>query len=155
MSDERHNSTELFNFVNEYASSPDRPHDFYWGLAMMPLFVFGHREKIIELGNEMMKTVPQLWSARVAYCIHFYVALSYLALHVENPELGLADEQMENILKHKEIVDFARFSCDANYGMWSLLLEALISEARGDYVSAMQAFEVSLNPRYGNLGVCS
>ena len=145
MSDEHHNSVELFQFLNKHASNPDRPHDLYWGMAMMPLYVFGHCEKIIELGTEMKDTIPQLWSVRVAYCVHFYMALSYLTLHIEkNPtKIGLADGQMQTILKHKEVVDFARFACEANYAMWSLLLEALIFEVKKDYAAAIQAFEVS------------
>lgn len=147
MSDEWHRSWELFSFLDKHASNVDRPRVFYWGLAMIPLFIFGHHRKIIEMGTQIMRSISKLWSVRVAYCIHFYVALSYLTLHVDNPHLEFFDGEMDIILNHKEAIDFARSACDVNYGMWALLLEALMCEMRKDYATAIQSFEVGIPMR--------
>jgi hypothetical protein len=110
---------------------------------MIPLFVYGHHEKAVQLGIEMMETIPRLWSARVGYVVYFYLALSLLTLHNDYPARGYLDGNLKTVLKYKSEVDFARSACDANYGMWSLILEALVSEVRNDHTSAIQAFEVS------------
>lgn len=143
MADEHHNTSEYIAFLENNASNADRPRDIYWGLAMIPLFVYGHHSKAIELGVQMMDTMPRLWSARVSYVVYFYLALSLLTLHNDYPAGGYLDGNMKTVLRYKAEVDFARSACDANYGMWSLILEALVFEVRNDHSSAIRAFEVS------------
>ena len=143
MEDERHNTAQFMAYLDANASNADRPRDIYWGLAMIPLFAYGHHNKVIELGIQMMETMPRLWSARVAYVVYFYLALSLLTLHNDYPARGYLDGNLKIVLKYKAEVDFARSACDANYGMWSLILEALIYEVRNDHTSAIQTFEVS------------
>ncbi|KAF9893081.1 hypothetical protein FE257_012492 [Aspergillus nanangensis] len=145
VSDSHHNSSEYVAFLDTNASNPDRPRDIYFGLSMIPLFVYGHHEKAVELGIRMMETIPRLWSARVGYVVYFYLALSLLTLHNDYPARGYLDGNLKTVLKYKDEVDFARNSCDANYGMWSLILEALIYEVRNDHTSAIQAFEAAID----------
>ncbi|PLN76279.1 hypothetical protein BDW42DRAFT_179039, partial [Aspergillus taichungensis] len=145
MSDEQHCSHEYIAFLENNASNADRPRDIYWGLAMIPLFVYGHHAKTIELGIQMMETMPRLWSARVSYVVYFYLTLALLTLHHEYPAGGYLDGNLKTVLKYKAEVDFARSACDANYGMWSLILEAMISELRNDHTSAIQAFEAAID----------
>ncbi|GES61924.1 sensor histidine kinase/response regulator [Aspergillus terreus] len=145
LSDEHHNTQEYIAFLEHNASNADRPRDIYYGLAMIPLFVYGHHEKAVQLGIEMMETIPRLWSARVGYVVYFYLALSLLTLHNDYPARGYLDGNLKTVLKYKSEVDFARSACDANYGMWSLILEALVSEVRNDHTSAIQAFEAAID----------
>lgn len=109
----------------------------------MALFIFGHKEKVIKVGRQMMESIPRLWSVRVAYAIYFYMALSYLTLHIENYVTEFPNDDMEFVLSCKEVIDFARSACDTNYAMWSFMLEALIAEVQCDYPSVVQAYEVS------------
>ncbi|PIG81514.1 sensor histidine kinase/response regulator [Aspergillus arachidicola] len=145
MADEHHNTSEYIAFLENNASNADRPRDIYWGLAMIPLFVYGHHSKAIELGVQMMDTMPRLWSARVSYVVYFYLALSLLTLHNDYPAGGYLDGNMKTVLRYKAEVDFARSACDANYGMWSLILEALVFEVRNDHSSAIRAFEAAID----------
>ncbi|KAI9928928.1 hypothetical protein MW887_001321 [Aspergillus wentii] len=145
MADENHRTDEFIAFLDSNASNADRPRDIYWGLAMVPLFVYGHHTKAIELGIQMMETMPRLWSARVSYIVYFYLALSLLTLHHDYPSRGYLDGNLKTVLDYKAEVDFARNACDANYGMWSLILEALVFEVRNDYTSAIQAFEAAID----------
>ncbi|PYI15478.1 hypothetical protein BO99DRAFT_249898 [Aspergillus violaceofuscus CBS 115571] len=145
MSDEHHHTNEYIAFLDNNASNADRPRDIYWGLAMIPLFAYGHHTRAIEVGMQMMDTMPRLWSARVSYVVYFYLALSLLTLHNDYPARGYLDGGLKTVLKYKAEVDFARSACDANYGMWSLILEALICEVRNDHTSAIQAFEAAID----------
>lgn len=142
MSDEEHRTGEYMAHLEANASNVDRPRDIYWGLAMIPLFLFGHHAKAIEVGTQLLETTHQLWSVRVSYLIHFYLAVSLLTLNNENPGQGYLDGKMDTVLGYKAEIDFARRACEANYGMWSLLLEALIAEVRNDHSAAIQAYEV-------------
>lgn len=143
MADRHHKTNEFIAFLDSNAPNADRPRDIYWGLAMIPLFLYGHHAKAIELGIQMMETMPRLWSARVSYLVYFYLALSLLTLNNEYPAGDYLQGNLQLVLRYKAEVDFARSACDANYGMWSLILEALVFEVRNDYSSAIQAFEVS------------
>lgn len=145
MEDEHHNTALFMAYLDANASNADRPRDIYWGLAMIPLFVYGHHTKAIELGIQMMETMPRLWSARVAYVVYFYLTLSLLTLHNDYPARGYLDGNLKIVLQYKAEVDFARSACDANYGMWSLILEALIYEVRNDHTSAIQTFEAAID----------
>ncbi|KAH8424071.1 putative sensor histidine kinase/response regulator [Aspergillus melleus] len=145
MSDEHHRTSEYIDFLDKNTSNADRPRDIYWGLAMIPLFIYGHHTKAIEVGVQMMDTMPRLWSARVAYIVYFYLSLSLLTLNNDYPTRGYLDGNLKTILKYKAEVDLARSACDANYGMWSLILEALVFEVRNDHTSAIQAFEAAID----------
>ena len=69
------------------------PRDIYWGLAMIPLFIFGHHTRAIEVGTQLLITRHRLWSTRVAYVIHFYLAASLLTLHNDYPAQGISMER--------------------------------------------------------------
>lgn len=145
MSDEEHQTHSYMSFLETNSSNSDRPRDLYYGLNMIPLFLFGHHHKAIEIGNEILNTSHRLWSVRVSYIIHFYMAISLLTLHNDYPSQGYLDGNMDVVLKHKAEIDFARSCSDANYGMWSFILEALISEVRNDYNSAILNFEAAID----------
>ncbi|KAL1969582.1 hypothetical protein VTN77DRAFT_8135 [Rasamsonia byssochlamydoides] len=145
MSDEYHKTHEFMEHIDLHATRADRPRDIYWGLAMIPLYVYGHYEKAIEVGSQMMESVDRLWSMRISYLIYFYLSLSILTQHFDNPGRSNLDSRLEDVLKYKAEIDFARSACDANYGMWSLLLEALLCEVRGDLSSAVLAYEAAID----------
>jgi hypothetical protein len=130
------------DLIDLNATNPDRPRDMYWSYAMVPLYLFGHQEKAIEMGTKIMGSLHGLWSLRVSYSTYFYLSLSILTSHLDNPSGGSLESRLDDVLKYKAEIDFARSACDANYGMWSLLLEALLCEVRGDFHSAFLAYEV-------------
>ncbi|KKK18078.1 putative sensor histidine kinase/response regulator [Aspergillus ochraceoroseus] len=145
MSDEHHRTAEYIHFLENNASNPDRPRDIYLALSLIPLFLYGHHTKAIELGTLIMETIPRLWSARVSYVVYFYLALSHLTVHNDYPARNYLGGKLDTILKYKREIDFARSACDANYGMWALMLEALVFEVQGCHTSALQAFESAID----------
>ncbi|KAJ5601674.1 hypothetical protein N7510_011208 [Penicillium lagena] len=145
MSDGEHNVIEYMAHLNANSSNVDRPRDMYWGLAMMPLFLFGHHDKAVQVGTQLLDTTHRLWSVRVSYVVYFYLAMSLLTLHNDNPGHGYLDGEMDTVLKYKAEIDFARSASDVNYGMWSMLLEALIAEVRNDHTAAIQQYEAAID----------
>lgn len=145
MSDAQHNTSDFMSYLDANSSNADRPRDIYWGLAMIPLFLFGHHTRAIEVGTQLLFTRHRLWSARVSYVIQFYLAASLLMLHNDNPGQGYLDGKMDTVLEYKAEIDIARESSDANYGMWALILEALICEVRNDNSASIQAYEAAID----------
>lgn len=145
MSDDEHETGAYMAFLEANASNVDRPRDIYRGLNMIPLFLFGHHAKAIQVGTQLLETSHRLWSVRVSYIVYFYLSISLLTLHNDYPAQGYLDGKMDTIMEYKAEIDFARSCCDANYGMWALLLEALICEVRNDHSAATQTFEEAID----------
>ncbi|OQE40931.1 hypothetical protein PENCOP_c005G00711 [Penicillium coprophilum] len=145
MSDANHNTSEYMTHLDVNSSNADRPRDIYWGLAMIPLFLFGHHTRAIQVGTQLLFTTHRLWSARVCYVIYFYLAASLLTLHNDNPSQGHLDGKMDTLLEYKAEIDFAREASESNYGMWSLILEALIAEVRNDHSGAIRSYESAID----------
>ncbi|CBF83405.1 hypothetical protein AN3102.2 [Aspergillus nidulans FGSC A4] len=145
LNDDSHITTEYIDFLEKNASNPDRPRDIYYALSMIPLYLYGHHEKAIKLATEMDESISRLWSSRVSYVVYFYAALSHLTMHNDNPTTAYLDGKLDVVLKYKAEIDFARRACDANYGMWALILEALVYEVQDDHTSALQSFEAAID----------
>jgi signal transduction histidine kinase/CheY-like chemotaxis protein/tetratricopeptide (TPR) repeat protein len=145
MSDANHSTNEYMTHLDVSSSNADRPRDIYWGLAMIPLFIFGHHTRAVEVGTQLLITRHRLWSTRVAYVIHFYLAASLLTLHNDYPAQGYLDGKMDTLMEYKAEIDFARSASEANYGMWSMILEALLSEVRNDHSATIQNYEAAID----------
>lgn len=120
---------------------------------MIPLYLYGYHAHVTQLAVEMEESISRLWSARVSYVVYFYAALAHLTIHNDNPTRAYLDGKLETVLRYKAEIDFARRACDANYGMWALILEALVYEVQDDHTSALQAFEVRLHILQCNMGL--
>lgn len=144
MTDDQHNTAEYMDHIRQHAMRADRPHDIYWSLAMLPLFIYGHYDKAIEVGTSMMESIGRLWCMRVSHLTYFLLPLSILAQHIDNPNNRNLESSMDLVKKCKKVIDFARGACDINYAMWSLLLEALLFELNHEVNAAIQSYEVCL-----------
>ncbi|KAJ5576840.1 hypothetical protein N7535_003766, partial [Penicillium sp. DV-2018c] len=145
MSDANHDTSAYMAHLDAHSSNADRPRDIYWGFAMIPLFLFGHHTRAIEVGTQLLFTRHRLWSARVSYVIYFYLAASLLMLHNENPAQGYLDGKMDTLMGYKAEIDFARDASEANYGMWALILEALLAEVGNDHSACIQSYEAAID----------
>lgn len=145
MTDDQHSSLEYMEHIRQRSMRADRPHDIYWSFAMLPLYVYGHYDKIIELGNSMMDSIQRLWCMRAAHLTYFILPLAILTKHIDNPNAGSLESHMKVVLECKEVINFARKACDANYAMWSLLIEALMHEHKMKINSAVQAYEAAID----------
>jgi hypothetical protein len=76
LSDDEHRTSEYMAYLDANASNVDRPRDIYFGLAMIPLFLYGHHTKAIQVGTRLLETTHRLWSARVSYVVYFCLSHS-------------------------------------------------------------------------------
>jgi hypothetical protein len=142
VSDEQHDSQKYMAYLSSRVPSPHIL-SVYSAITMVPLYLYGYHEKVVEVGMKLTETLHGLWSMRTSALAYFYLSLSLLTMYLDNPNREGLELSLEQVKKYKSEVDFKRSACDANYGMWSLLLEGLICEVKGNYQGTMQAFEVS------------
>ena len=111
----------------------------------MPLYLFGHHEKAIEIGTRVIRTMKELWSFRNSRLALFYLSLSILAKIKGDPCDPLRDDLFENVKGYKEKIVVWQAECGVNYLMWSLLISAEIFELTGDYHNAIQSYEAAID----------
>jgi tetratricopeptide (TPR) repeat protein len=145
MTDDQHSSVEYMEHIRQRSMRSDRPHDIYWSYGMIPLYVYGHYDKIIELGTGMMDSIERLWCLRASHITYFILPLAILTKYIDNPNAGSLESHMTLVLQCKEVVDFVRKACDVNHAMWSLLIEALMHEHKKSFNSAVQAYEAAID----------
>ncbi|KKZ67766.1 hypothetical protein EMCG_06532 [[Emmonsia] crescens] len=141
LSDEHHNSEKYIatHGLNSHTLN------MYRAMSLIPLYAYGYYEKVVEIATDMTKTLAGLWSLRAATHTYFYLSLSMLNLHLDDPSRPGLEETIKKVTEYKKEIDFKARACDANYGMWSLILEGLICEASGKFQSALLAFEAALD----------
>ena len=112
---------------------------------MLPLYLFGHYDAAIQTGNDTIQTIDGMWSCRNSRVTYFYLSLSIIANIRENPSRIDCDSLIEKVREYKAQIDVWQSHCNANYLMWSLMLEAEISELTCDYHDAIQAYEAAID----------
>ncbi|KAI5295876.1 hypothetical protein KEM52_006626, partial [Ascosphaera acerosa] len=116
----------------------------YQAAKIVSLYAYGYYTEAIGIAEALIGNVSFVFIVRMAVMAHFYYALTLLHYHLDNPGQPKFEQHMEAVRRCQEVVDFHRNSCDENYGMWSLTLEALQHETAGDHAAAVQSLELAL-----------
>ena len=122
-----------------------RPRDFYNSLHIIPLYLFGHYDKAIEIGNQVNQTIHGLWSFRNSRLTLFYLSLSLLAKAKETSSGPERDLLLGKVMEHKDKIVEWQAECDVNYLMWSHLIAAELAEIVGDYHNAIRSYEAAID----------
>lgn len=145
MSDEEHRTADYMELISARSSDVKRPRDIYNSLQMIPLYLYGHYQKAIQLSNEVLSSVHQLWSMRISRLTLFYASLCLLAQLRE----GNSDQNRDTILikvrQYKARIAQWQSECNANYLMWELLIEAELAEIEGRYGEAIRAYDAAID----------
>lgn len=178
MSDESHNTLHYKSWLRSSCKSSDMPLFFYESMEIIPLFLYGHYEKAIELGASSLKNVDLVWSARHTRLMMFFQGLSLCGVmwhKLQNPlrSLGLdqshttTDSQLDHLSSEKELREEStnvikqvkllkkkiknwQTMNDVNYLAWSRLLAAQIAELEGHHDKALAHYEESLDHASSN-----
>ena len=145
LSDEEHSTAEYMKLINARSSDVERPRDIYNSLQMIPLFLYGHYGKAIQLSNEIVTSVYQLWSMRISRLTLFYASLSLLAQLRESNNDQDRDRIIMTVRNYKARIAQWQVECSANYLMWELLIEAELAEIDGHYGEAIRAYEAAID----------
>jgi len=179
MSDEQHNALHYKAWLKTSLRSFERPLLFYEGLEMVPLVLYGHFPRAIEIGNAWLDKIDLVWSARNTRQIMLFHGLALCGLmwsKLENPLRAIrADqtspsrrnpaisrqpseielrEETANVVKQvkylkRKIEDWQTVN-EVNYLAWSKLLAAQISELENDHGKALTYYEECLDHASSN-----
>ena len=145
ISDEEHNTADYMRLINARSSNVERPRDIYNSLQMIPLYLYGHYGKAVELSNNIVTSMHQLWSMRISRLTLFYSSLSLLAQLREGEHDHNRDQIITTVRQYKARIAQWQIECNANYLMWELLIEAELAEMEGSYGEAIRAYEAAID----------
>ena len=145
MSDEEHNTADYMELIRARSSDSERPRDIYNSLQMIPLYLYGHYQRAIQLDNDISTTIYQLWSMRFSRLTMFYASLSLIAQLREGNSGKERDVILQKVRQNKARIAQWQFECKANYLMWELLIEAELAETEGHYGEAIRAYEAAID----------
>jgi signal transduction histidine kinase/predicted ATPase/CheY-like chemotaxis protein/serine/threonine protein kinase len=155
MSDEHHDAVTYKHWLTQNTNNGGRSLLIYETMEIVPLFLYGHYERAIELGRACREQAHLLWSARNTRLAMFFYGLALagavlrrqgdprspgkdlLKSHVQ--ETVREVEEVNRKIKDWQVVD------SVNYLAWSKLLDASISEMLGNHGTAIQQYEEALD----------
>lgn len=154
LSDAQHDSESYKAWLSSLMHHSDRSCLLYESLELVPLFLYGHYDRAIELGNRCMEKLGMLWSARNSRLVILFHGLALagkLLRQMQDPVTPLQDAQAridETLVKLKEyvkLIDAWNSASNINYLCWSRLLQAQVSELNRDHGMAVQCYEEALD----------
>lgn len=145
MADEKHSSQNYLQDILTRSSNAERPSDVYNSLHMIPLYLFGHYKKAIEIGTTLLGNLHELWTMRNGRMTLFYLSLSILAELRENAISVDNEALLDRVRGYTRQIEEWQAVCDANYAMWSLLLTAEVMELEGNMHGSIQAYEAAID----------
>lgn len=149
-----HNSATYKSWLDANAKNGQRSITWYETLEIVPLFLFSHYERAVQIGKRCVANEGLIWSARNTRSVMMFYGLS-LAGQIfgkkddpRNQDNDLDEETKATIqtleMLRKKITDWETVS-DVNYLPWSHFLAAQVCELREDVGGAIHAYEDALD----------
>ncbi|KAK4143012.1 uncharacterized protein C8A04DRAFT_37883 [Dichotomopilus funicola] len=163
MSDEHHDTATYKQWLTTNTNNGGRSRLIYETMEMVPLFLFGHYDRAIEIGRACEADVALLWSARNGRLAMLFYGLalagSVLRRQSDPSRVGQLPHQadrdeadqalvsatvakvaaLSQRIKDWEVVD------NVNYLAWSRLLDASGAEMLGHHGTAIRLYEEALD----------
>ncbi|RGP77989.1 serine threonine kinase [Fusarium longipes] len=151
MNDETHNAD---NYKKWLISCSSRSVTFYESFEIIPLFLYGHYERAVEVGSHAVDQLSMLWSSYNSRLILLFYGLARAGYLLQKLQLPCSPDetfssQVEEVIK--ELRRYARMMdewctiSDINYLSWMKFLQAQIEELSGNYGNAIQNYECALD----------
>lgn len=158
MNDDQHNSVEYKEWLQACSTNVDRPLLIYETMEVVPLYLYGHYDRVIELSEGCMARRNLILSSRNTRLVMLFYGLALAGLELRQQDYPQPDDvesgnlrasRLEaTIAKIKElsqsIRDWAAVS-DINYYSWFTLLDAQVSELTRDCGRAINQYEEALD----------
>ncbi|KAI8271991.1 hypothetical protein K4K59_011676 [Colletotrichum sp. SAR11_240] len=154
MTDDQHNSATYKAWLRTNTQNGNRSILWYESIEIVPLFIYGHYDRAIEVGQACYESVQNLWSARNSRLVIFFYGLALagrMLRRLNDPRLypnDLIEETEDTVYKLRELTKRIKeweVYTDVNYLSWSRILEAQIDELTCDYGGAVKLYEESLD----------
>ncbi|KAK1250479.1 hypothetical protein MKX08_010482 [Trichoderma sp. CBMAI-0020] len=154
MTDSEHNSSSYKQSLAERTKGSTRPMLFYESFEIVVLFLYGHYDRAIEVGDKCIDHLNDIWSSRNTRLIVLFYGLAlsgHLLRKIQDPrsQPGEFSEETQKLAERlkgylKLITDWTTVS-NVNYLTWSKLLEAQMAELSGQHGDCIQHYEEALD----------
>ncbi|KAF9870174.1 hsp90-like protein [Colletotrichum karsti] len=154
MTDDQHNSASYKAWLTANTQNGNRSILWYESIELVPLFIYGHYDRAIEIGEACYESVQNLWSARNSRLVVFFYGLALagrMLRRVHDPRLdpsSLTEETEQTVYKLRELTKRIKeweVYTEVNYLSWSKILEAQVDELTCDYGGAVKLYEEALD----------
>ncbi|TDZ34781.1 Two-component system protein A [Colletotrichum spinosum] len=154
MTDDQHNSASYKSWLSANTRNGNRSILWYESIEIVPLFIYGHYDRAIEVGQRCYESLQNLWSARNSRLVMFFYGLALagrMLRQLNDPRLdptSMVGETKTVVDQLRELVKRIReweVYTDVNYLSWSKILEAQIDELSQDYGGAVKSYEEALD----------
>ncbi|KAF7551048.1 hypothetical protein G7046_g7830 [Stylonectria norvegica] len=154
MTDDQHDALAYKSWLVGRTHQSNRSMLFYESFEIIPLFLYGHYERAVEVGRRCVKQLQMLWSARNSRLILLFHGLALtgqLLRQIQDPNFLTKDFTLQIKSVSDELRGFVKkidewgAVSDINYLSWSKLLQAQIAELNKNHGSAIQAYEQALD----------
>ncbi|KAL7798156.1 hypothetical protein V8C37DRAFT_368916 [Trichoderma ceciliae] len=154
LTDSEHNSASYKNWLVERTQGSNRPMLFYESFEIVALFLFGHYDRAIEIGERCFEQLADLWSARNTRMIILFYGLALtgrLLRQIQDPRRQSGDFSADTTQLMEKLNVFLRMINDwavvsnVNYLTWAKLLEAQMAELSSQHGESIQHYEEALD----------
>lgn len=149
-----HNSAAYKAWMNVNAKNGQRSATWYETLEIIPLFLFGHYDKAVQMGKRCVANEQLIWSARNTRSAMLFYGLSLAAVifrKLEDPRNQDTDidEEIKATIETLQLLKRKMFDWEVvspvNYLPWSVFLLAQIYELQREHGAAVRAYEEALD----------
>lgn len=121
-----------------------RPRDLFLSITIGIYYHYGYYQEAVEIGDKLLETIPYMWSHRGVAAVHYYLALSLLALARESPA-DLRAKYIEDAKNYSQVIELWASVHDVNYAAWSYILAAQIADLTDDYEHTISNLEHAID----------
>lgn len=155
MTDEHHDMAVYKQWLHDHTRNGNRSLLLYETFEVLVLFLYGHYDKAIEVGERCLDSITKIWSSRNSRLtmLAYGLALAGRLLRMlPDPRLADTDELRAELdrtitkLKElkKKVSDWETVN-NVNYLAWSKFLDAQVEELSGNAALAIQRYEEGLD----------
>ncbi|KAM0216311.1 hypothetical protein ACHAPA_002123 [Fusarium lateritium] len=154
MNDETHNAENYKKWLVSNSRKSNRSVTFYESFEIIPLFLYGHYERAVEVGGYAVDQLSMLWSAhnsRLILLFHGLARAGHLLQKLQLPCSPTEDftPQVEEVIKdlrhYVKMMDEWCTVSEINYLSWMKFLQAQIEELSEHHGNAIQLYEHALD----------
>lgn len=154
MSDEQHSAETYKSWLQNSGDSSGGSLLLYETWEIIPLFLYGHYERAVELGKCCYEKLDLIWSARNSRLAMFFYGLSLSGLILRQQQdprppsddfKARVDQTVRKIEELNKKIEEWQVVNNVNYLAWSKILHAQVSEIIDDYGPAIQLYEEALD----------
>ncbi|KAG9258980.1 putative histidine kinase HHK1p [Emericellopsis atlantica] len=154
LGDEHHNVLKYKTWLDATVHHSNRSTLLYESLELVPLFLFGHYDQAVQVGERCVANLSMLWTVRNSRLILLFYGLAragQLFNKMQDPRYQSQDHgaEIEDVLADlrkltQMIKDWGAVS-DINYFAWHTLLDAQTVELAGFHGEAVRHYEEALD----------